>query len=451
MQVKKFEARTMKEALEMVKSQLGPDAIIMSAREIKKGLVGQESVEITAAISEATLQKKRFVESQLNDKEKEKFYRSSARVQKDVIEKLVNKHVQKVKQKTEAMQQRSRSASLRYIDIPDDSQNYTQDPVAIKQPPRAQTSQPVTVQQVTQHMAQQQSVNSAVTPLVQSKIKLNAENAWEDLKKNSDFEAITEQLVHQGVLRTEAIQLIETVQNEWPKNKTKDKNSIEVAVAKKIIRNLSIQHPQDSQKVHLFIGPSGSGKTSMLIKLASHMSLVEKKNIAILTTDTVKLGAVEQLKMSAEILEIPFVVIRGPEDWQHIAQGLDAVDAVLVDFPGLSLRYQKDYELLNHLLPRGIDSVQTHLVLSSLSKDIDIFEFCKRYSQVHFDDLIFTCLDETTHHGTLYNTYQKTKAPLFAFGIGTNIPDDFEYATKERVLDLIFKITQTHNQEIEVV
>lgn len=448
MQVKKFEARTMKDALEMVKSQLGPDAIIMSAREIKKGLVGQESVEITAAISEATLQKKRFVESQLNDKEKEKFYRSSARVQKDVIEKLVNKHVQKVKQKTEAMQQRSRSASLRYIDIPDDTQNYTQAPAAVKKVavPQASNSQTQYAQQV-----DQPNTKSNLEPLVQSKIQLSAESAWEDLKKNSAFEAITEQLVQQGVLKTEAIQLIEAVQTEWPKNKAKDKNSIEVAVAKKIIRNLSIQHPQDSQKVHLFIGPSGSGKTSMLIKLASHMSLVEKKNIAILTTDTVKLGAVEQLKMSAEILEIPFVVIRGPEDWQHIAQGLDAVDAVLVDFPGLSLRYQKDYELLNHLLPRGIDSVQTHLVLSSLSKDIDIFEFCKRYSQVHFDDLIFTCLDETTHHGTLYNTCQKTRAPLFAFGIGTNIPDDFEYATKERVLDLIFKITQTHNQEIEVV
>lgn len=445
MQVKKFEARTMKDALEMVKSQLGPDAIIMSAREIKRGLVGQESVEITAAISETTLQKKRFVESQLSEPEREKFYKSSARVQKDIIEKLVAKHMQKVKQKSEASQLKAKAASRRYIDIQDETsanQSTTQ-----KQEIKS-TSNKVLIES---HARELYSRTTTSQNQVTSNLKLNVEKVWDDLTSKNEFSYIVEQIGRQGVLRNEALQLVEEVETEWPKGKEKSKNNIEVAVAKKIIKNLRIKSIQDSEKVHLFVGPSGSGKTSMLIKLASHMSFVEKKNIAILTTDTVKLGAIEQLKISADILEVPFVVIRGPEDWQHIARELDHVDCVLVDFPGLSLRYQEDFDLLNHLLPRGIDSVQTHLVLSCISKDIDIFEFCKRYSQIHFDDLIFTSLDETTQHGTIYNTYQKTKSPLFAFGIGTNIPDDFEYATKERVLDLIFKITQSHSQEIEVV
>ncbi|HWU44669.1 MAG TPA: hypothetical protein VN132_14555, partial [Bdellovibrio sp.] len=97
MQVKKFEARTMKEALEMVKTQLGPEAIILSARDNNKsfGLVGEGSVEITAAVSEETLQKKKFTESRLRDQDRELFLKSPARQQKELITKMVDKHVQK--------------------------------------------------------------------------------------------------------------------------------------------------------------------------------------------------------------------------------------------------------------------------------------------------------------------------------------------------------------------
>ena len=90
MQVKKFEARTMKEALEMVKTQLGPDAIILSARDNNKsyGLVGEGSVEITAAVSEETLQKKKFAESKLREQDLQKFKQIPARQQKELIQKI---------------------------------------------------------------------------------------------------------------------------------------------------------------------------------------------------------------------------------------------------------------------------------------------------------------------------------------------------------------------------
>jgi flagellar biosynthesis protein FlhF len=96
MLVKKFEARTMKEALEMVKAQMGPDAIILAARDNKKsfGLVGEVSVEITAAVSETTLHKKKFVETKMVETDKERFQRSPARTQKDLIEKMVRRELE---------------------------------------------------------------------------------------------------------------------------------------------------------------------------------------------------------------------------------------------------------------------------------------------------------------------------------------------------------------------
>ena len=86
MQVKRFEAKSMKEALQMVKQELGPEAIILSAKDNKKsfGLAGKGSIEITAAISEKSLQKKKYVEKNLPDNAKEKFRGQSAKSQKRI-------------------------------------------------------------------------------------------------------------------------------------------------------------------------------------------------------------------------------------------------------------------------------------------------------------------------------------------------------------------------------
>ena len=95
MQVKKFEAKTMREALEMVKNQLGPDAIILGAKDNNRafGLLGKPSIEVTAAIAEPVLQKKRFAESKLNVSQREQLKRSPARVQKQFIEKSVERYL----------------------------------------------------------------------------------------------------------------------------------------------------------------------------------------------------------------------------------------------------------------------------------------------------------------------------------------------------------------------
>src|SRR5580693_8259482 len=98
MQVKKFEAKTMKEALQLVKQELGPEAIILSAKDNKRsfGLAGKGSVEITAAISEKSLQKKKYAENNLPDEAKAKFRTQSAKRQKEFIENTISKYQNRV-------------------------------------------------------------------------------------------------------------------------------------------------------------------------------------------------------------------------------------------------------------------------------------------------------------------------------------------------------------------
>ncbi|MEQ1875903.1 MAG: flagellar biosynthesis protein FlhF, partial [Bdellovibrionia bacterium] len=121
MQVKKFEAKTMKEALEMVKSQLGPDAIILGARDNNKGfgLLGTSSVEVTAAISETKLRERQFAESRLRIEDKDRFRKSSATLQKKFIEQSISRF--QVPPATDNLSRRS-PTSTQYIDIDNEQQ-----------------------------------------------------------------------------------------------------------------------------------------------------------------------------------------------------------------------------------------------------------------------------------------------------------------------------------------
>ena len=117
MQVKKFEARSMKEALQLVKGSMGPEAIILSMRDINNGfgIAGGTSVEVTAAVSEQTLRKKRLAQAKLNSQHKEIFESSSARQQKDFIDKVVSKLQRE-------HQEPSKITATPYIDIKDDKE-----------------------------------------------------------------------------------------------------------------------------------------------------------------------------------------------------------------------------------------------------------------------------------------------------------------------------------------
>jgi len=114
---------------------------------------------------------------------------------------------------------------------------------------------------------------------------------------------------------------------------------------------------------------------------------------------------------------------------------------IFCDFPGMSLKSSEELSLLKSLLPMNA-VVESHLVISALAKDSDTEETCRRYNQVNFDSLIFNHLDEASNHGVIYNSMKHFEKPLHSFGVGPRLPEDVESATKERVLDLIFKLTK---------
>lgn len=190
-------------------------------------------------------------------------------------------------------------------------------------------------------------------------------------------------------------------------------------------------------KLVLFIGPTGVGKTTTIAKLASKYALEEKKKVALLTADTYRIAAAEQLRTYADILEVPFVVIYTAEEFaKACTEKFAEFDYIFVDTAGHSHHNQEqlgDMEQLVQAIPEGMQ-YQCFLVLSATTKYSDLLKITKTYKEIADYQLIFTKLDETETLGTLLNVRLTTDTPIAYVTYGQNVPDDIEKFNPQRTV-----------------
>lgn len=467
MQVKKFEASTMKEALEMVKTQLGPDAVILSAKpNNRNGLLGKNSVEVTAAVSETTLNKKKFAESKLRDQDKKKFHASTARSQRTFIEDVITGYQKEQQEQQEKV--RPPISRVSYIDINDEESQIPAGSVGknvksllskimtdefdiasdspidqmasrLKKAQVAAAPQGPNVQELKEEISRLKGVIEGYRSDLPNKVSLHPGANW-GIPYELSF--LFDRLTHIGISEENAFELVQTAQKQMNPIQLKDKSLVEAWLFKYLLENIKVSSDPTRGRVHIFAGAGGSGKTSSLIKFATHLVVAKKSSVAILTADNFKIGAADQLKILARILNVPFGVIRSNNDWEHYMKVFKNVDFILVDFPGLSLKNPQELQLLQQYLPPNSVVRTTHYVQSAVCRDSEALEMGKRYLALGFDDTIFTCVDEAVHHGIFFNFQKRFDVPIHSIGIGPKMPEDFEVAIKERVLDLMFKITK---------
>ena len=192
-------------------------------------------------------------------------------------------------------------------------------------------------------------------------------------------------------------------------------------------------------KVIFFIGPTGVGKTTTIAKLASSFKVEEGKKIALLTADTYRIAAAEQLRTYANILEVPFRIIYTPAELKAAVRDYSQCDYILVDTAGHSPHNtgQKDgvADLLG-VLDFATDR-EVYLVVSATTKYRDLLSIADSYSQMTKFSLIFTKIDETTTLGSLLNLRLYTGAPLAYITIGQNVPDDIEIFNAQETVKLL--------------
>ena len=184
----------------------------------------------------------------------------------------------------------------------------------------------------------------------------------------------------------------------------------------------------EKQRVIFFIGPTGVGKTTTIAKLASRLCVNHKKKVVLLTTDTYRIAAAEQLRTYASILDVPFRVIYTEEEMQTALKDYSDYEYILVDTAGHSQHNDEQKDSMAQFLRAVDDSVDkdVYLVMSATTKYRDLLAIADAYSEFTDYKLIFTKLDETQTLGNLFNLCMYTGASMSYVTCGQNVPDDIE-------------------------
>lgn len=408
MQVKRFEAVDMQEAIRLVKQELGPQAIILSTRSVKKGngafgLFGRPMVEVTAAVDREEPVDPEPAPPPSHNKESA----SSLNILASTVPlQLLQRDVSQVKDLLYQLNKETRFLSSRNFDT------LEREFVTLKK----------MLEILVQH---QQSEN---TPLF-----------------SPILTPLYHRLLNSGLDEALARRLTTKVQNSVDKEKLGDERYVKSYFASVLMKDIPVTGPfhlqSGQQVVAALVGPTGVGKTTTIAKLAAHYAFGEKKKVALLTLDTYRIAAVEQLRIFADIMKLPMEVVLTEAELDRTLALHQDKDLILIDTAGRSQRDELQMAELASFF--GEEKRATlHLVLSATASPQNLMETVERFKQLPIATLIFTKLDESNTFGTLLSTAVKATLPLSYLTTGQRVPEDIEIATPERIVDLILNIAQ---------
>lgn len=190
------------------------------------------------------------------------------------------------------------------------------------------------------------------------------------------------------------------------------------------------------RKVVALVGPTGVGKTTTIAKLAANFRLRDGIRMGLVTVDTYRIAAVEQLRTYAEIIDLPMKVVTGPNEMSRALAELRGMDLVLIDTAGRSPKDEPRIQELRQLLEEA-EVDETHLVLSLTASTRSLEAGVEKFAAAGVTSLILTKLDEALGMGGLLSIARKVPLPISYVTTGQDVPDDIETASARRLSRLI--------------
>lgn len=194
--------------------------------------------------------------------------------------------------------------------------------------------------------------------------------------------------------------------------------------------------PGITGRIQVLVGPTGVGKTTTIAKLAGINTLYKNKRVGLITLDTYRIGAVEQLKTYAEILGVDFGVVITTKDIPDVIDKMKNCDLIFVDTTGRSSKNIMQVSEIRKFV-EDFNPDMVHLVLSMTTKQKDIIDIINSYKIVNFDSLILTKVDETDVCGPVLTAVYNSNVPISYVSTGQNVPQDIEEANAEKLVDMI--------------
>lgn len=260
------------------------------------------------------------------------------------------------------------------------------------------------------------------------------------------FQSVKELLIHHEVENHLADQVIANVLQQVKQT------DLTFQEAKQVVKQYLVElftqfncGAFDYQKkfIHL-VGPTGVGKTTTIAKLAANSMIKDGKKVALITTDTYRIAAIEQLKTYSNILDIPLEIAYTMEDYQKARLKFQEYDLVFVDTAGRNFRDPKYIAELGKVVDLEHD-IETYLVLSLTTKARDLTTLFNQFKNIPIKRLIFTKTDETSSYGAILNLVYERQIGIAYLTNGQNVPDDINKATPTLLANLLMKLDDDHD------
>lgn len=426
--IKKYLVKNMNEGLTKIRYELGKDAIIIGQRKVRKagfmGLFSKKILEVTAAVENSTDQEK---ESK-SFKQDKRYYKA-----KDEEEDFKNslESIRRLMQDEVLGQNKVKSMEEKRIEtlqnrILEHNYNVEKEKQRNDFSVNREVEKIQSIENIDKDSIDIESIHKEVSELknLLNKVIKNGSSG-----ENSNS-LLLERLRHLDIDE----ELQENIINAIDEISSEESNETE-ALRDVFERDILVSRQSLSGRIVL-VGPTGVGKTTTIAKLAGRLALIEKKKVGLITVDTYRIGAIEQLKTYAEIMNIPFKVVITMKEMEDAIKFMKDCDVILIDTTGRSSKNAMQISELRAFVQKA-NPDHVNMVISATTKNSDIKSILKGYAELEYDNIIVTKLDETTVYGSLYNIAKFSNKPVSFVTTGQNVPDDIMVPTKEEITSFI--------------
>ncbi len=238
-----------------------------------------------------------------------------------------------------------------------------------------------------------------------------------------------------------ARQLIERIRCEAPNDELADPLMAKARIARILEAEIPVGGPIHAtpgrRRLVALVGPTGVGKTTTIAKLAANFRLRQRRNVGLITVDTYRIAAVEQLRTYADIIDLPMEVVSSPREMRSAARRLEGLDLILMDTAGRSPRDEIKVQELRSLSARPKPTRSTWCCRAWRASGPLVHTAGKRFASVGTTGMILTKLDEATSLGNLLPLVRSSRLPISYLTNGQSVPDDIETAESARLARLV--------------